>query len=121
MAVEDMLSPYCEDCGGDVDIQTAVVGGTNPDGTHDVHEYELECGHVVEPDATLDVGIVYMLSEVHPHTIEIDGEMVCEDVLDDHLQDDEEFSWGFWELLGLLVAVFVFTRERLRGLWEAVR
>ena len=121
MAATDMLSPYCEGCDDEIDIYTAVVGGTNDDGTHDVRKYELECGHTVdEPDATMNVGFVYMLSQAHPQTIEVNGE-IDEDALDDQLPSDEEFSWGFWEILGLLAAVVIVACEKLGGAWRAIR
>lgn len=41
--------------------------------------------------------------------------------IDDHLPSDEEFQWGVWELVGLLAAVVIFVRDRLRGLWQVIR
>lgn len=115
------LEPPCEECGTDQGIHKAIVGGTNPDGTHDVQEYHLECGHVTEPDARLGVTVVYMLSEVHPHTIEIDGEL-DEDILDEHLDSENDLGWrGYvWEALGMLMAVYIVAREKLGGLKRVV-
>lgn len=119
--MSDPFEHHCGDCRADQGIHKAVVGGTSPDGTHDVQEYHLECGHVVEPDAAISVGIVYMLSQAHPETIEVDGE-IDDAILDEHLDSDDDLGWrGYiWEGLGMLMAVWIVLRQKTRSLRGSV-
>jgi len=113
---------YCGECGSEHDIEKAIVGNTNSDGTHDVEEYHLECGHVLEPtDATLSVVVVYMLQQMHPETITVNGD-VDEEILDEQLDSENDLGWrGYvWEALGMVMAVFIVLHELYQSLRREV-
>lgn len=71
--MHDALIQYCPTCDRAEDIYKAVVGPANQEGLHDVAEYELECGHTVEPDkgAQMDSGVIDLLRMANPNTIEV--------------------------------------------------
>jgi hypothetical protein len=68
--VTDALHPFCDACGTSKGIAVARVTPAS-DGFHDVEEYLLECGHVVEPDARIGDGVVQLLQLHRPDTIEV--------------------------------------------------
>ncbi|WP_135852587.1 hypothetical protein [Halorussus salinus] len=68
-----------------------------------------------DPDAQLDVTVVYLLAEAHPECITVDGD-IDEDLLDDALDRDDDLGWRghLWELLGMLAAVAIVARETVQ-------